>query len=41
MTEAIAARVAPEHLALNTQAFTAGLRLTPSRQAAGAGAALT
>ena len=27
MREALAARVAPEHLALNTQALTAGLRL--------------
>jgi len=36
MCEAIAARVAPEHLALNTQAFNAGLRLAPSRSGAAA-----
>jgi 2-oxoglutarate ferredoxin oxidoreductase subunit gamma len=37
MVEAIAARVAPEHLALNTQAFNAGLRLAvPYRERAGA-----
>lgn len=38
MCEAIAARVAPEHLTLNTGAFTAGLRLASLRQRAGAAA---
>ena len=36
MCEAIAARVAPEHLALNTSAFNAGMRLASSTQRAGA-----
>ena len=39
MTEAIAARVAPEHLELNTGAFRAGLRLAGAREGAGATAA--
>ena len=32
MSEALAARVAPEHLALNTQAFNAGLQLAASHR---------